>query len=151
MFGWSNSLPAGAQRVWFFSLPFANIILRTLVWYRTWTRFKNQLGGSKAARQGSGHCCDPDPPNSLNLYRCTTPQGSRVMTPALPPHSQQRALSPHASPLPTHSQRLKYLSSNIISIPYPLLPPLTFESSCQAKWAERWDTWESASADSHSS
>ena len=79
MLGWFNFLPIGAQWVLFFYLLFANIVLWTLVWYCTYTPF-NQLGGTKVGGEGSGLSCDPDLPDSLNLYQCITPQGSQVLT-----------------------------------------------------------------------
>lgn len=60
--------------------------------------------------------------------------------------SSHRAL-PAKGSLPTLTQRLKDLSTDILSIPHPLPPPVTSERSCQAGGAG-W--WGSVNADSHS-
>lgn len=61
--------------------------------------------------------------------------------------SSSPAPLPAKGSLPPHTQRLKYLSTEIISIPHLLLPSVTLESSCQTHEAERWV---SVNPDSHS-
>lgn len=56
MFAWFGILPTGVQWVLFMYLLFANIVLRTLVWYCVYMHF-TQLGGSEVTKEESGcHC-----------------------------------------------------------------------------------------------